>query len=347
LSESKLESSQDRLEIDLLGKSILESIVMLNSSLARLAVTAVAILLSLAGGLLSATAKAQSPYIGRWDLTVKGADGEYPSWIEIKLSGHRTLVGSYVGQFGSARPISHIKVAEGKMQFVVPPQWEDRTSDVVVEGKFDSDRLVGTVTDDKGQSLSWTAVRAPDLKPAMPPQWGEPIELFNGKDLSGWKSRSADGKHGWKVTSGAMFNEKPGQDLLTEKKFGDFKLTVEFRYPAGSNSGIYLRGRYEVQIEDNFGREPDSHYIGGVYGHLTPCRNASKPAGEWQKMEITLIGREVDVTLNGEHIIDRQTIPGITGGAFDSREGEKGPVLLQGDHGVVEYRKVTITPAVE
>lgn len=320
---------------------------MLNNSLLRCAVTACALIVSLVGGLFLPTAHAQSPFIGRWDLTVKGVDGEYPSWIEVELSGHRTLVGSYVGQFGSARPVSHVKVTGDTMRFVVPPQWEDRTEDVVVEGKLDGDHMTGTVTDDKGRAISWTAVRAPDLKRAKPPQWGEAIELFNGRDLSGWKARSADGKHGWKVKDGAMFNEKPGQDLMTDKTFGDFKLAVEFRYPAKSNSGIYLRGRYELQLEDNFGGEANSHRIGGVYGFLTPSRNAGKPAGEWQKVEITLLGREVDVTLNGEHIIDRQTIRGITGGALDSREGEKGPILLQGDHGVVEYRKVTITPAVE
>ena len=98
-------------------------------------------------------------------------------------------------------------------------------------------------------------------------------------------------------------------------------MRAEFRYPRGSNSGIYLRGRYEVQIEDNHGEEPDSHKIGGVYGFLTPCANAGKKAGEWQTLEVTLVGRAVTVILNGERIIDRQPIPGITGGALDSDEG--------------------------
>ncbi len=141
-----------------------------------------------------------------------------------------------------------------------------------------------------------------------------------------------------------MVNAVPGNDLLTERKFTDFKLHTEFRYPKGSNSGVYLRGRYEVQIEDNFGLEPDSHYIGGVYGFLTPSVNAGKKAGEWQTLDVTLVGRVVTVVLNGERIIDRQTIPGITGGALDSDEDKPGPILLQGDHGRVEFRKVTLTP---
>jgi hypothetical protein len=142
-----------------------------------------------------------------------------------------------------------------------------------------------------------------------------------------------------------LVNAVPGNDLRTDKTFADFRLYTEFRYPKGSNSGIYLRGRYEVQIEDNCGQEPDSERIGGVYGFLTPSVNAAKRAGEWQTLEIILVGRVVTVLLNGERIIDRQTIPGITGGALDSNEGAPGPILLQGDHGPIEFRKVTLTPA--
>ena len=139
-------------------------------------------------------------------------------------------------------------------------------------------------------------------------------------------------------------NADSGADLVTERKFTDFKLQAEFRYPAGSNSGIYLRGRYEVQIEDNYGQEPDSLKIGGVYGFLTPSVNAAKKPGEWQAVDVTLVGRVVTVVLNGERIIDRQTIPGVTGGALDSDEGSPGPILLQGDHGPIDFRKVILTP---
>ena len=121
---------------------------------------------------------------------------------------------------------------------------------------------------------------------------------------------------------------------------------MEFRYPRQSNSGVYLRGRYEIQIEDSHGEEPDSHRIGGVYGFLTPSVNAAKEPGEWQTLEAVLVGRTVTVVLNGERIIDRQAIPGITGGALDSDEGSPGPIMLQGDHGQVEFRKLTLTPGV-
>ena len=98
-----------------------------------------------------------------------------------------------------------------------------------------------------------------------------------------------------------------------------------------------------MQIEDNYGDEPESHKVGGIYGFLTPSTNASKPAGEWQSAEVTLVGRVVTVILNGERVIDRQTIPGATGGALDNDEASPGPLMIQGDHGPVEFRKLTIS----
>jgi len=288
-------------------------------------------------------ARRQPALIGRWDLIVRGTDVEYPSWLEVRLSGRRSLVGTFVGRFGSARPIGKVEFTDGRLRFSIPPQWEDRNEDLVFEGKLDGETLSGETTDEKGNRLTWTGRRAPDLKRPQPPSWDKPVELFNGKDLAGWKPQFTDAKNGWTVKDGLLVNAAPGNNLLTERKFDDFQLHAEFRYPKGSNSGIYLRGRYEVQIEDDYGFEPDSHYIGGVYGFLTPSVNPAKKAGEWQEMDITLIGRVVTIVFNGERIIDRQTIPGITGGALDSDEGSPGPILLQGDHGSIEFRKVAIT----
>jgi hypothetical protein len=286
-----------------------------------------------------------SSVIGRWDITVQGSDGAYPAWLEIQRSGYRTLVGSYVGQFGSARPISKIDFDNGRIQFTIPPQWEKRTEDITFEAKLDGDVLKGETTDEKGKRVMWEAKRAPALKPNPKVDFGEPIELFNGRDLTGWKTRSSKVKNGWIVKDGVLINETPGNDLLTEKPFTDFTLKAEFRYPKGSNSGIYLRGRYEVQIEDNFGQDPDSHKVGGVYGFLTPSANMAKKADEWQTIEIRLVGRQVTVRLNDSRIIDHQMIPGITGGALDSDEGKPGPIMLQGDHGKVEFRKITLLSA--
>jgi hypothetical protein len=311
----------------------------------RLMAAGVGILWVASGIALAVKAERPASIEGRWDLTVKGVEGSYPSWLEVRLSGRHTLVGSFVGQFGSARPISQVEFEKGRVRFTMPPQWEERKDDLIFEAKLAGEALSGSTTDDKGRRIEWSGRRAPALKRSQQPAWGEPIELFNRKDLAGWKPRNAAKKNGWEVKDGLLINAKPGNDLMTEKKFTDFQLTVEFRYPARSNSGIYLRGRYEVQIEDNFGEEPDSHKIGGVYGFLTPSVNAGKKAGEWQKLEITLVGRVVTVRLNGQRVIDRQTIPGITGGALDSDEGAPGPIMLQGDHGRIEFRKVTLIPA--
>lgn len=294
--------------------------------------------------LITAGKRPSEGIVGRWDLVVRGEDGEYPSWLEVRRSGRRTLVGSFVGRFGSARPVARVQFTDERVSFSLPPQWEDRKDDLHFDGALEDDVLKGETTDDKGKKVTWTGRRAPSLRRDRSPRWGEPIELYSGKDLAGWKPRNADQPNGWEVKEGLLVNARPGNDLLTQQKFEDFKLHAEFRYPKGSNSGIYLRGRYEVQIEDTFGEEPDNLKIGGIYGFLTPSANPAKKPGEWQTMDITLVGRTVTVLFNDERILDRQTIPGITGGAIDSDEGAPGPILLQGDHGPIEFRKLTLTP---
>lgn len=283
--------------------------------------------------------------LGRWDITVRESHREFPSWLEVRKSGHSTLVGTFVGEFGSARPVSQIKTLETGYSFSIPPQWEQRNDAMPFQFTIVDDQLIGKTTNKQGEKVAWTAKRAPSLSRSSEPTWGQPIELFNGTSLDGWKTQLAGVPNGWVVENGYLYNKYPGNNLLTEQQFVDFKLRAEFRYPKGSNSGIYLRGRYEVQIEDNFGGPAECHKIGGVYGFLTPSINAAKPAGEWQSYEITLIGRSVTLLLNGERVVDRQAIPGITGGALNSDEGAPGPILIQGDHGPIEFRKLTLTPA--
>lgn len=287
---------------------------------------------------------ADSPLlIGRWDMTLYMNGNEYPSWLEVYLSGTRTLVGQYVGTGGSARPISKINFADGKMNFSIPPQWEKEDNDITFEGTFDGDSLKGTMVAADGKNYTWSAVRAPSLKRNSEPVWEKPITIFNGKDLSGWH---ASGKtNQWIVKDGILTSPHSGSNLLTDKTFNDFKLHIEFRYPQGSNSGVYLRGRYEVQIEDVHGDEPYKDVFSAVYGFLPPSEIAAKPAGEWQSYDITLVGRMVTVVANGKTVICNREIPGITGGAINSHEGEPGPLLIQGDHGPIEFRNIIITPA--
>jgi hypothetical protein len=280
--------------------------------------------------------------LGRWDITVQAPGGSYPSWLEVRRSGYRTLVGRFVGQSGSARPISKVEFADGQLRFSVPPQWEQRDTDLIFEGKLENNHLSGWTTDKSGNRLTWTATRAPGLPHATEPKWGNPIGLLNKTDLTGWHTL---GDNQWRVVNGVLSNTKAGGNLVTNQSFTDFKLHVEFRYPKDGNSGIYLRGRHEVQIEDSAGLEPESTHLGGIYGFLTPNEDAAKKPGDWQTLDITLVGRLVSVVLNGRTVICNQEIPGITGGALDSDEGAPGPLLLQGDHGPIEFRNMILVPA--
>jgi hypothetical protein len=278
--------------------------------------------------------------IGRWDLTVNMDGRIAPSWLEVKLSGNKTLVGYFVAEGGSARPVAKVNAQDGKISFAIPTQWERADKDMVFEGILANDKLTGTIHTSLGKDFSFTGERAPLLKRTKQPVWGAPISLLNKNNLDGWHPSGKTNQ--WVVENGVLKSPKSGSNIITDRKFEDFKLHIEFRYPAESNSGVYLRGRYEVQVEDNKGMEPMSTLFGGVYGFLTPNEIVAKSPGEWQSFDITLIGRRVSIVANGKAIITDQIIPGITGGALDSKEGEPGPIMLQGDHGPIEYRNIVI-----
>ena len=282
--------------------------------------------------------------VGRWDIQVKKGERIAPSWLEVEISGYRTLVGRFVSDGGSARPISEVKFDNGNFSFTIPPQWEQKGNDLTLNGKINNDRIEGTIKMLSGEEFTFSGTRAPFLTEKKDIKWGKPIQLFNGKNLDGWKT---DGDvHQWIVENGALISPHSGSNLISTRKFGDFKLHVEFKYSKESNSGVYLRGRYEVQIIDNPPTEhPSSHLFGGVYGFLTPSEMATKGADEWQSYDITLVGRMVTIVASGVRIICNQEIPGITGGALDSNEGEPGPIYFQGDHGPIMFRNITITPA--
>jgi hypothetical protein len=299
-----------------------------------------------------------SEVIGRWNLTImlpeKGTDETelfrhglmntkgFPGWLEVSKSGFSTLVGYYVGYEGSARPVSevHYDAQKKKYHFIIPPQWMD-IDDIYFEFTLSDNKLTGIKVLD-GDSLQWSGVRAPSLTREQPPVWGAPKNLLDD-NMSAW---IIPDNNKFNMIDGVLVNQEVGGNLVTKEKFNDFKLSIEFRYPEGSNSGIYLRGRYEVQIEDNHGRETNPLMIGGIYGFIEPAVIAAKKAGEWQTYEITLVGRHVTVVHNGIEVISNRPIPGITGGSLDSNEGEPGPIMIQGDHGPIDFRKFVITPAV-
>jgi hypothetical protein len=279
---------------------------------------------------------------GRWDITYVKDGKELPSWLEVLHSGRKHLVGHFVADGGSARPVSKINFNDGKMSFTIPPQWEEENNDLSFEAILQGDSLTGTMIAANGNTYHWIGKRAPSLKRTKAVAWGTPIVLFNGKNLNGWH---ATGNNQWQAVGGILQSARSGANLVTDKVFTDFKLHIEFRYPKASNSGVYLRGRYEVQVEDSKGREPGNGLLGAVYGFITPNEMVAKSPGEWQSFDITLTGRMITVVANGKTIICNQEIPGITGGAINSREAEPGPIMLQGDHGPVEYRNIILTPA--
>ena len=299
-----------------------------------------------------------SDVIGKWNITFTIEDDEleslglfrhglyadegFPAWLDVKRSGLSALVGHYVGYEGSARPISQVKFDRDRnvYHFAIPPQWMDLEDDIYFEFSLENDVITGHKILD-GNRLDFRGSRQPSLKRDTPPVWGSPKNLLDDH-MSSW---IIPDNNQFSMVDGILTNAAVGGNLVTKERFDDFKLSAEFRYPEGSNSGIYLRGRYEVQIEDNYGIEPNDLHIGGVYGFIAPSVNAAKPAGEWQTYEITLVGRHVTIVLNGVEVVSNRPIPGITGGSLNSNEGEPGPIMIQGDHGPVEFRKFTITPA--
>lgn len=286
-------------------------------------------------------------FLGRWDLTLKAPDGEHPSWLEVSNDGGQ-LKAQMVGRWGNARPLPRVEISNGKLTFVSPKEEEGSKSDLVFEGNLVGKNLTGSVNGPDGNTWSWTGRRAPMLKRTGTPKWGKPVQLFNGKDLSGWKPDKENPAAAWKAEEGALISPGHGPELINTSQFEDFKLHIEFNIGPNSNSGVYLRGRYEVQVEDNSTQEPPSHHTGGIYGFIAASPELPRKPGEWQTFDITLVGRTVTVVQNGKTIIDHQEIPGITGGALDSHEERPGPIYLQGsEDGHIMYRNIVLTPAIK
>ncbi len=293
----------------------------------------------------SSASASVKPFVGRWDLSIKAPTRELPSWIEVsEEQGQPRVV--MVGVSDHATPLARVEMKEGEIQFLSPKGEEGFSEDTLFKGKLVGGRLVGTATSPSGTSWTWTGVKAPGLKRQGTPQWGKPITLFNGKDLTGWHLSDPKRKDRWTVEDGTLVANEPGPEIITTSKFEDFKLHVEFNCGQKSNSGVYLRGRYEVQIETDSSQEPPNRRMGAVYGFLAPSPEQPSKPGEWQTYDITFVGRTVTVAQNGVTIIDQKEIPGITGGALDSHEALPGPIYLQAsEEGRVAFRNIVITPA--
>ena len=275
------------------------------------------------------------PFLGRWNVAVSQGDEAYPLWFELEQV-EDSLQGRFQPRGGHSRPMESLSVEGDRIQF--------SCCGFELRGRRSGESLEGTGRA-RDEAFSWKAQAAPELPARSDLEWGEPVDLL-AAGMDGWKAHSGDAAT-WELTDGVLVNSGRGANIYTTGNFKDFKLHIEVNCPEGSNSGIYLRGRYEIQVQDDYGKPPHSRHMGGIYGYVTPSRNTARPAGEWQEIDVTLNGRWVTLVLNGETVIDQQEIPGITGGALDSKEAEPGPIYLQGDHGAVSYRNIVLTPAVE
>jgi hypothetical protein len=281
---------------------------------------------------------AAASLLGRWDLTLQSPQGETGGWLELTPTALRV-----VARVGGARPIKNFEVREGRLIFSTS-EWFGRYEKVSYDLHLERGELTGTAVRESGESARVTGARAPALDRKVK-AWAKPVQLFDGKGLAGWKVLSPTKPGNWSAVDGALVNARSGPNLRTEAEFQDFRLHAEFNCPAGSNSGIFLRGRYEIQIEEGGRETAGVSRTGAVYQFLAPQPQLPDRPGEWRTLDITLVGRTITVVLDGTTIIDAQEIPGPTSGGFNSRESEPGPIILQGDHGAVSYRNLVLTPA--
>ena len=283
----------------------------------------------------------QAGVAGRWDLTITEGTATYPMWMEI-LPGP-PAGGRLQRRTDHALPLTDVIIEGNRVRFPLPSV-EVTSNPGQVSLTVNGDSLRGEITQPTGPKLRVSGARAPTLDRAHAPTWGKDVDLLAG-GVAAWRPEDPNGTNNWAIANGELVNSSRGTNLITRDLFTDFKLHIEVNVPKDGNSGIYLRGRHEVQVEDSYGKQPWNRGMGGVYGQVTPLSNPAKPAGEWQTFDITLVGRRLTVVLNGVTIHNNAEIPGTTGGALDSREAEPGPIMLQGDHGPIRYRNLRITPA--
>jgi len=301
--------------------------------------------LILAGALAApapGTAPTSDDYLGRWNLGITDASDTFVSGGFAITKQDGALAVGLVWRWGSYLPAKSVEVKDGVLH-VVREEQPGRLD--VFEARLEGDQLKGQVTYPDGKIHHFEGKKAPLLLSKKAPVWGAPVTLFDGKTLDGWKLRDPSKTNGWAVVNGelAVVEPKNNADFVSEAVFQDLKLHIEFNVEEHSNSGVYLRGRYEIQIESHDPNSPTpAQKCGSLYSRVAPRVDATKPAGEWQSFDITLVGRQLSVVLNGTEIV-HTIVEGVTGGALNPFEGEPGPLMLQGDHGKVRFRNIVVT----
>ena len=296
-------------------------------------------------GLLPAAAQPQG-FVGRWNLTGTGQDANRVYWLEVTDKGG-VLSGKFLNRGGSPLVLASVKVENGTLVFQLPAG-RDNKPGAEFRAKLEGGKLIGSHAEGN-RTVNWVGVRPPKWPAAdanAKHSYGKPVELFDGTSYDAFLPQSGDAISNWSIENGVLTNAPPASNLVSKEKFKDFRIQAEYKLGEGSNSGIYLRGRYELQVLDDYGKPVESHGHMAIYAWTPPLVNASKPAGEWQSMDAVLVANRVTVTLNGTKVQDNAEIQAITGGALDADELAPGPILLQGDHAKVWFRKVTVTPIV-
>jgi hypothetical protein len=290
---------------------------------------------------LTLTASAASPFAGRWNFNITTGNTTRAAWLGITEKGAQLEVW-YQPTGGNVYQVKEFKVTGTRLVLAISPATPERPAVTweldAAAGKLTGAQKRGT------QSTPLTGLAAPNINRPEPKAWDKPEPLFNGKDLTGWEPMGNPTSSHWAVKDGMLVNEDKGANLKSTRKFEDFKLHFEVNCPDHANSGFYLRGRYEVQIESEpLDMNPPERRIGSIYGRLTPKVELPRKPGEWNTFDVTLTGRTVTVVRNGVMLLDHQEIEGITGGALDANEAEPGPFYIQGDHtGGLKFRNVTV-----
>jgi hypothetical protein len=284
-----------------------------------------------------------SPFVGRWDfnLTAPDAPSRGATWLGI-TEKNGALDVWYQPTGGNVYQLKDVKADGSHLTLTLSAGGKSGATTWELDAAGNA--LNGTQK--RGaNSFPLHGVRAPELKRNPPKAWSVPEPLFNGKDLTGWEPIGNVANNHWTVRDGLLYNSDHGANLRTTRTFTDFKVHYEVNCPDDANSGFYLRGRYEVQLEyEPLTSNPPERRIGSVYGRIAPDPTVPRTPGQWETFDVTLVGRIVTVVHNGVTTIDRKEIEGITGGALDANEGEPGPFYIQGDHtGGLQFRNITVS----
>ena len=298
---------------------------------------------------------ADTDFNGRWNIEVVNESRRRAWWLEVSGAGTANLKGRFVGApGGDMNDIPEMSIRNGELTFVFVRTYRGEKGTKqrgIYRARLNKGRLDGSfaVEGVPETALKWIGRRAPVIRDKDDGSWKKqaPVDLFNGRDLSGWLPMIPGRPLGWTVKDAILMNQPKANNLISENKFWNFDLHAEVRLAAKTNGGIGLRGRYEVQILEDYGATPNTHTNGALYSRIAPAFNPSKPAGQWQTYDIRLVGRQVTVIINGKKIIDKGEIEGLTAMAHDWNEAVPGPISLQGDHGAVEFRKLAVTPLVQ